>query len=218
MSLPYFKFYPNDWLGSQNIELMTPAEEGGYIHLLARAWNSCDCSIPDNDEILATLSRLNGGWKDSSKKIRDRFVSKDGKLFPKKLHGLFKDAADVSDSKKIGAGERWDKEKYFESELVCYDQLIKDQKWIDEQQKFNPNLDILLSLEKAHVQFWGTEAGFEYTKKKKSKTKNWRRTFENALSLKANQVWKASQNKPKYGYQPSTKEESLAQMERIHLT
>jgi len=190
MSLPYFKFFPNDWLGSQNIACMTPAEEGAYIHLLALAWNSSDCTLPDNDEMLAQLSRLNGSWLISSQKIRDRFTFKDGKLFPKKLHGLFKDAADVSDSKKIGAGERWDKEKYFESELVCYSQLIKDQKWIDEQQKFNPNLDILLSLEKAHVQFWGTEAGFEYTKKQKSKTKNWKRTFENALSMKSNQVWK----------------------------
>ena len=50
---PAFQFYPNDWLSSQNITLMTPAEEGAYIRLLCYAWADPDCSIPNDDEILA---------------------------------------------------------------------------------------------------------------------------------------------------------------------
>jgi uncharacterized protein YdaU (DUF1376 family) len=189
MSLPYFKFFCNDWLGSQNIELMTPEEEGAYIHLLARAWNSENCSLPDDDNILATLSRLNSNWMKSAARIRERFIAKDGKLFPKKLNRLFKEAEEVSDSKKTGAEERWGKEKYFESAKISYEQLRNDEKWIIEQKKYHPRLDILLTLEKAYIQFWGTDAGWEYSKKKKSKTKNWKLTFENSLSQKINQVW-----------------------------
>ena len=59
---PAFQFYVNDWLSSTNIQLMTPAQEGAYIHLLCHMWNSPDCSITDNDDELAVLSRLGKGW------------------------------------------------------------------------------------------------------------------------------------------------------------
>ena len=59
---PAFQFYVNDWLSSTNIALMTPAEEGAYIRLLAHMWNDSDCCLPNDDEILARLSRLNEGW------------------------------------------------------------------------------------------------------------------------------------------------------------
>jgi len=88
-------------------------------------------------------------------------------------------------------------DEYKNEELIEYSKLMENQIWIKEQQKYNPNLNILLSLEKAHTQFWGTEAGWEFTKKKKSKTKNWKRTYENALSLKTNQVWLPKDQQPK---------------------
>lgn len=62
MGSPAFQFYPNDWLGSVKIAIMPPEYEGGYIRLLCWMWNDEDCSLPDNDEILSTLSRLNERW------------------------------------------------------------------------------------------------------------------------------------------------------------
>lgn len=59
---PAFQFYANDWLSSPKIMLMTPAQEGAYIRLLAIAWSDPDCSLPDNDDELAALSRLGEGW------------------------------------------------------------------------------------------------------------------------------------------------------------
>lgn len=61
---PAFQFYPNDWLSSPRIAMMTPAQEGAYIRLLAYAWNDPDCGIPDDDKVLAHLSRLGDGWFD----------------------------------------------------------------------------------------------------------------------------------------------------------
>lgn len=83
---PAFQFYPNDWLGSTHIMLMSPAEEGAYIRLLAIAWNSPDCGLPDDDAQLAILSRLNEGWfNGSSSKVRQCFFSKNNRLFNKRL-------------------------------------------------------------------------------------------------------------------------------------
>lgn len=59
---PAFQFYPGDWLSSPQVTLMTPEQEGAYIRLLCYAWADPDCSIPDDDEVLAKLSRLGEGW------------------------------------------------------------------------------------------------------------------------------------------------------------
>ncbi len=76
MTSPAFQLYPNEWLASLNISLMTPAQEGAYIRLLCYAWSDPDCSLPDDDTILAQLSRLNEGWlKGGSTVIRKCFVS-----------------------------------------------------------------------------------------------------------------------------------------------
>jgi len=83
---PAFQFYPADWLSSPKIMLMTPAEEGAYIRLLAIAWESEDCSLPDDDAILARLSRLNDDWtKGGSSLLRQCFVSRNGRLYNERL-------------------------------------------------------------------------------------------------------------------------------------
>jgi len=64
---------------------MTSAEEGAYIRLLAISWNAPDCGLPDNDEQLAILSRLNGAWKGSSSKLKACFIEKNGRLYNKRL-------------------------------------------------------------------------------------------------------------------------------------
>ena len=83
---PAFQFYVNDWLGSANIMLMTPAEEGAYVRLLAIAWGQDDCGLPDDDIQLATLSRLCEGWLNGSgQKIKKCFIKKGDRLYNKRL-------------------------------------------------------------------------------------------------------------------------------------
>ena len=70
-----FKFYPNDWLSSPKVSIMTPAEEGAYIRLLAYCWADKQFSLPDDDTILARLSRLGELWlKGSSTVVRACFI------------------------------------------------------------------------------------------------------------------------------------------------
>lgn len=88
-------------------------------------------------------------------------------------------------------------EEYLKEEEVSYQVLIADTVWIEGRKKYHPQLNVLLSLEKAHNDFWHTEAGYKHAKRQKAKNKNWKRTYENALTMKSNQVWKT--NKPKMG-------------------
>ena len=70
--------------------LMTPAEEGAFIRLLALAWQDENCTLPDDDKRLAVLSRLGKGWLKggSSTKLRRKFVphpNLPGRLYNERL-------------------------------------------------------------------------------------------------------------------------------------
>src|ERR1039458_3009423 len=83
---PSFQFYATDWLSSPDILMMTPAEEGAYIRLLAIAWLSDDCGLPDDDGTLAGFSRLGtDGWECSRLKIRQKFRASGGRIFNDRL-------------------------------------------------------------------------------------------------------------------------------------
>lgn len=79
---------------------------------------------------------------------------------------------------------------YKEELKQAYISLINDVEYIKQRQGYHNNLDIQRSLEKACVDYWATEEGWAKKKKTKSKTIDWRSTFNNALSLSCNQVRK----------------------------
>jgi uncharacterized protein YdaU (DUF1376 family) len=83
---PSFQFYPDSWLSSQDIMLMTPAQEGAYIRLLSIAWLSEDCGLPDDDEALARLSRLGEEWfKGGYNLVKTKFQPKGNRLYNLRL-------------------------------------------------------------------------------------------------------------------------------------
>jgi hypothetical protein len=71
---------------------------------------------------------------------------------------------------------------------LAFKTLSLDTNFIAEQERFNPNLDIKLSMEKAVVNFWGTEAGWKYKKKSRTNDLDWKRTLTNAIDM--NKVYK----------------------------
>lgn len=91
--------------------------------------------------------------------------------------------------------------KTYKKELhKVYTNLINDSEYIREQEQFYYNVDIKLSLKKACVNFWGTEAGWGYKKKKKIDNIDWIGTLTNAIDK--NKVYKGPQNQT---YLPSAK-------------
>ena len=90
-----------------------------------------------------------------------------------------------------------------------YDKILTDSEFFETQQKYYPNLDIKLSLEKSIVNFWGTEAGWKHKKKSRSKEIDWRQTFVNAIPM--NKVYKQNQsNGTKENFRTDTKQYSVA--------
>jgi uncharacterized protein YdaU (DUF1376 family) len=107
--IPYFKFFPSDWLGSSERAMMTPAEEGGYISLLCHAWASEDCGLPDDDAILGKLSRIKRFSK-SKMKIMSCFYKSNNRWYNKRLLELREEAISKREKKsyagKISAEHR----------------------------------------------------------------------------------------------------------------
>lgn len=54
---PAFQLYCNDWLASPTIIAMTPMEELAYFRMLLFMWQSGECSIPNDAELMARLTR-----------------------------------------------------------------------------------------------------------------------------------------------------------------
>ena len=71
-----------------------------------------------------------------------------------------------------------------------YLSLVNDKSFIAQQEKYNPGVNIQLSLEKACMNFWATEAGWKHKKKQKTKDIDWKSTLINAITQPLNKVYK----------------------------
>lgn len=75
--LYYFPLMAGDWLAGEAISMMTPEQEGAFVHLLCHAWqsNELPCSLPNDDRALAQLSRLGDRWSIEGALVRAQFVT-----------------------------------------------------------------------------------------------------------------------------------------------
>ena len=79
---------------------------------------------------------------------------------------------------------------YLQSCREAWCRWTQDKEWMAERERFNPGVDVFLTLEKACKEYWATEAGWLHKKKGRGKTIDWKRIFEFAISQKQNRVWK----------------------------
>lgn len=114
MKSPAFQFYPKDWLSSTDISLMTPEQEGAYIRLICHMWDDEDCSLPDDDQKLAQLSRLGDRWGDLMEPIKSAFMHhpKKANFFShERLLAERKNQKKNRKKKQDAAKKRWDRVK-----------------------------------------------------------------------------------------------------------
>lgn len=106
------------------------------------------------------------------------------------LIGLLKHLEDEDKDEDKSNSWRKDFEIYLKDLREAYKKLLEDEKWIAQQERLNPGVDIRMSVEKASVNFWAKEGGWK--KKKQSRTANidWPSTFANAITMQMNRVWK----------------------------
>lgn len=69
-----FPFFPDDWLGSSKVAVMSLAEQGAYLRLLCHQWNDPTCTLPDDDARLAALSGFGAEWPKHSELMRQAFI------------------------------------------------------------------------------------------------------------------------------------------------
>jgi len=108
---PSFQFYPQDWLSDQKVIIMTAAQRGIYIHLLAHMWNTDDCTLENDLEFLAQLS---GGDQEDVEVVLKRFrkTSNNSSTITHKRLQAEREKQDkyrkaCSDAGKLGNAKRW---------------------------------------------------------------------------------------------------------------
>jgi hypothetical protein len=70
---------------------------------------------------------------------------------------------------------------YQAMEAAAYEALSKDAAFIAKCQSFHPKLDIPLSLQRSHEEYWATEAAWEKKRAMLSRTINWRLSYQKNL-------------------------------------
>tara|TARA_Y100000401_G_scaffold86357_1_gene71694 strand:- start:155 stop:1036 length:882 start_codon:yes stop_codon:yes gene_type:complete len=104
--LPYFKFYPSDFMGSGKVAMMSPCEVGIYIKLLCVCWQ--EGSLPDDPVRLgrltgATVEEMQSAWPS----VRDCFEVHQGRLTHSRLEKERDAAANRSTKAKRAAAARY---------------------------------------------------------------------------------------------------------------
>ena len=77
---------------------------------------------------------------------------------------------------------------YKKNLLSEFENILRDIKWVEDQERLNPNVDIPLTMEKSIKNYWGTEAGWKNKKKSKAEEPNWKLTFSKTMDI--NKVYK----------------------------
>jgi len=84
--LPYLPFYVGDYLGKT--QHLTTEQDGAYVLLLFALWQRGG-SIPNDDRLLARLTKTGRRWGHVKKAILPFFKIKDGLLFHSRVDEEF---------------------------------------------------------------------------------------------------------------------------------
>ena len=110
-TLPYFKFYPADFMGSGKVQIMHPAKKGVYVSLLCYEWQ--EGPLPDDPGRLARIAGASPReMKEAWPSVRACFsVDENGRLYHPRLERERQDAMSRSKSAKRSASKRWNNER-----------------------------------------------------------------------------------------------------------
>ncbi|MCL6443141.1 MAG: DUF1376 domain-containing protein [Alicyclobacillus sp.] len=115
MNIPFFSFYPSDWLSDGGVQQLTLEETGAYINLLAYMWtNGRECRIPDDDEFISRILHVSKSkWLAIRKTLIDGpkpvlYVT-DGYVHNKRLDEEYRKATEIISKRTKAANKRWSK-------------------------------------------------------------------------------------------------------------
>jgi hypothetical protein len=185
------------WFGSAKIRSLSPYARSLYIEIVGLMWMSDDFGylsitrlpepMPMPIETIARMLGMKTADVESGLREIDKYA-----LLPKTKNGTYYSKKFVEmEAKKEEKRSRpfMSYEEYIADEMESYCSLIHDTEWISLQQKYHPSINVLLTMEKAHSEFWSTIAGYDCKKKAKVTKINWKKTYANAIGMKMNIVW-----------------------------
>lgn len=100
----WFPWYPNDFLGSSKVTLMTTEEIGAYTLLLNHQWNDPTCSLSAEPLSIQKLTKL----ESISDLVLSCFTFKRGRLRNMRLYREWKKSKYHQQVKRQNARKRWD--------------------------------------------------------------------------------------------------------------
>lgn len=112
--LPYFQFYPDDYLSSPGVTTCDLIDEGIYVRLLAYSWKHDGCQLPYDMKYLRRLCK--GARSERIESVINRHFEKvetiPGKFFIRnfRIYTEFSKACGVSGKRSYAANVRWNKE------------------------------------------------------------------------------------------------------------
>jgi uncharacterized protein YdaU (DUF1376 family) len=114
VSLPYFRFFPKDFMGDCIVQVMNTEEVGAYVLLLCCAWQQEPAgSLPNDDNTLSRMARLDQSrWLECKKNVLAAFsMGADGRHHQKRMqteHAWSMRAREYrSEGGKKGMKARW---------------------------------------------------------------------------------------------------------------
>ena len=112
--IPYFPFYPSDWLSSPRITTSDYHDRGLYIHLLCQAWGHPGCQLPDDRLYLMRLCP-GARWSRIARVLETFFtktqLNTEFWWRNDRLTVEFHKALEKHSKAKVSAKVRWNKEK-----------------------------------------------------------------------------------------------------------
>lgn len=129
--LPWFPFYPSDWLSSTTVQLLTLGEEGAFIRLLSYAWLSNACALPKDEIELKRLCKWDDIDEDFHRvlacfqphpELKDHLCNP--RLYKEWLR-IKQQQTTLSNRGLAGASKRWGKPKKIVTLIVPAQPVIK---------------------------------------------------------------------------------------------
>ena len=107
---PAFQFYAGDFLSDLNVQIMTMAQRGIYITLLAMEW--IEGSLPSDMKTLKVLCGQHPNFEDDWNSIKHCFYEENGRIYNRRLeserNNMISYRERMSSNGKKGAKARWD--------------------------------------------------------------------------------------------------------------
>ena len=158
---PAFQFYASDFLSDLNVQMMTMAQRGIYITLLAMEW--IEGSLPSNIQSLQILCRQHTNFEEDWDAIKHCFYEDNGRIYNRRLeserNNMISYRERMSNNGKKGAKARWNGKAIAEP----------SNKEVEVRSKSRSNTKVKLYNEEFENEFWSLYPRRDNKKRAKDK-------------------------------------------------